>query len=169
MKQWYVLQAKAQKEHVVYEQLCVRKFEAYYPHIRVKVVNPRARKIKPYFPGYLFVRIDLKQMGSSALQWTPGAVGLIGYGGEPAFVPDSLLQAIRRHVDHINNISGEAFDSLKAGETVAITSGPFAGYRAIFDSYLPGHERARVLLQVLHDRQVCIALSKGQLEPTKQL
>ena len=168
MLQWYVIQSKTQKEYLVYEQLSIRKIEAYYPCIQVKVVNPRARKIKPYFPGYLFVRVDLKQMGASALQWTPGAVGLVGYGGEPAFVPDSLLQAIRRHVDHINKGRHEAFDNLKSGEIVAITNGPFAGYSAIFDSYSPGHERVRVLLQMLHDRQVCVTLSRGWLERTKQ-
>jgi transcriptional antiterminator RfaH len=163
---WYVIQTKPQKEHLVYEQLKIRKLEAYYPRIRVKVVNPRARKIKSYFPGYLFVHTNLNQSGTSALQWIPGATGLIGYGGEPAFVPDSLLQAIRKRIDQINHAKHEQTNDLSAGDMVAITSGSFAGYRAIFDSHLPGHERVRVLLQMLQDKQVCVVLSKGELERT---
>ena len=164
MMRWYVLQSKPQKEPVVYEQLCIRKIEAYYPCIPAKVVNPRACKIKPYFPGYVFVHVDLDQLGPSALQWMPGTIGLVGYGGEPTFIPESLLQAIRRKVNRVNNIRNDLHNELRAGEIVAITSGPLAGYRAIFNSHLPGNERARVLLQLLQDRQICVKLSKKQLE-----
>jgi len=124
----------------------------------------RARKIRPYFPGYLFVRANLDQIGSSTLQWIPRAVRLIGYGGEPAFVPEGLLQAIRRRVNQINNIRDEPVNDLKAGEILEITSGPFAGYQPIFDAHLSVHERVRVLLQILQNRQVCAALPREQLE-----
>jgi len=164
MLQWYVIQSKPQKEYIVYEQLSIRKIEAYCPRIRVKVVNPRARKTRPYFPGYLFVRFDLDQISSSTLRWMPGAVGLVSYGGAPAFVPDSLLQAIRKREEQINNTLNEPVNDLKVGEIVGITSGPFAGYHAIFDSHLPGHERVRVLLQILQDRRVCVALPREHLE-----
>lgn len=165
MLQWYVIQSKPKKENLVYEQLCIHKIEAYCPRIRVKVVNPRARKIKPYFPGYLFVRVNLDQIGSSTLQWMPGVVGLVSYGGEPAFVPESLLKDIRNRVDQINNTWDEPVKDLKTGEILDITGGPFAGYRAIFDSHLPEHERVRVFLHILQDRQFCVALPRGQLKP----
>jgi len=164
MLQWYVIQSKPQKEYLVYEQLRIRKIEAYCPQIRVKVVNPRARKIKPYFPGYLFVRANLNQIGSSALQWIPGVVSLVSYGGEPAIVQESLLQAIRKRVDQINSAWDERINDLKAGEILEVTSEPFAGYRAIFDTHLPGHERVRVLLQILQDRKIRVALPLRQLE-----
>ena len=168
MLQWYVMQTKPKKELIVYEQLCIRNIESYYPQIRIKTSKPYLRKLKPYFPGYLFVHFDIDKFGQSVKQWVPGSIGLVGYGGEPAFVPNSVLQAIRRHVDDTNNIKDEAFDGLETGEIVTITTGPFAGYRAIFDSYLPGNERAHVFLQMLQDRQVCVVLSEEQLERTKQ-
>ena len=164
MFQWYVIHSKPQKEYLVYEQLRFRKIEAYCPQIRVKVVNPRARKIRPYFPGYLFIRANLNQIGSSTLQWIPGVINLVSYGGEPATVQDNLLQAIRKRVDQINRAWDEPANDLKAGEILEVTGQPFAGYRAIFDTHLPGNERARVLLQILQDRKVRVALPLRQLE-----
>ena len=165
---WYVMQTKPRKELVVCEQLCILKIEVYYPRIRVKTINPRACTLRSYFPNYLFVHVDLDQIGLNTLQWIPGTVGLVGYDGEPVDVPDHLVSAIRNNIDHVNKNEAEQIDDLKTGETVAITSGTLAGYRAIFDSHLPGYERVRVLLKILQDRQVCIVLSKGQLERITQ-
>lgn len=164
MMRWYALQSKPQKENLLYDQLRLREIETYYPHLRVKPVNPRSRKIKPYFPGYLFVRVDLECVGLSRLHWIPGERGLVTYGGEPAFVPDAILYAIHRKVDEINLAGGVTLHNLKHGDPIEIKSGPFAGYRAIFDARLSGNDRVRVLLQMLQDRQVCVELSGGQIE-----
>lgn len=141
------------------EQLRLREIECYYPAIRVNPVNPRARKVRPYFPGYVFGRFDLEQTGPSTLQWIPGAVGIVSFDGIPSHVPDSLVSAIRRHVDEINAAGGEHLAGLKPGETVVIRGGPFEGYEAILDARLPGSERVRVLLKLLQARQVNLELS----------
>jgi transcriptional antiterminator RfaH len=158
MEQWYVLQTKPQKEKMLYEQLRLREIEVYYPSIRVKPVNPRARKFQSYFPGYLFVHVDLDLVGISALQWVPGAIGLVNFGGEPASIPESILQTIRFKIE--KNIADEAyfFNGLKPGDTVSINEGPFSGYKAIFDTRLSGSQRVQVLLEILRDRQVRVEL-----------
>jgi transcriptional antiterminator RfaH len=161
MLNWYVMRAKPNKEALLYEQLCLRQMVAYCPHIRVQPANPRALKVKPYFPGYLFVQVNLGLVGISALQWIPGAAGLVSFGGEPAALDDVLLQAIRRNVERINAAGNASAMELSRGDPVTILSGPFAGYRAIFDECLQGGERVRVLLQLLHDRQVGIELPAG--------
>ena len=164
MMQWYVLHTKPQKENLVFEQLRLRKIEAYYPKMRIKPVNPRARKIRPYFPGYIFAHADLDISVTSRFQWIPGVHKLVTYGSEPAFVPASLLQMIRKKVDEINLTTDECLPKLKPGDLVEIKSGPFAGYRAIFDARLSGNERVRILLQMIQDRQVCVEISGGQIE-----
>jgi transcriptional antiterminator RfaH len=125
----------------------------FYPRLRVNPVNPRARKVKPYFPGYLFVRVDLDSVGYSAFNWMPHTIGLVSFGGEPASVPDNLVFAIRQRVEEIAAAGGEVFDGLKKGDQVRISIGPFEGYDAIFDARLPGTERVRVLLQFLVERR----------------
>lgn len=165
---WYVMNSKPNKEELLHEQLRIRKIDTYYPTIKVQPVNPRARKSKPYFPGYLFIKVDLDELGSSTLRWMPGALGLVDFGGEPANVPDELLEAIREKVEQVNVVDKDQAERFKSGESVTIQSGPFAGYHAIFDSRLPGNERVRVLLRLLSDRQVGVALSAGQIKHVEQ-
>ena len=160
---WYVLHSKPNKEEFLYDQLMANRLEAFCPHIRVQPVNPRARKIKPYFPGYIFVLLDLENVKTSALGWMPGANGLVSFDGCPADVPESLVQAIRRRVNEINAAGGELLESLGSGETVVIQDGPFAGYQAIFDSRISGADRVRVMLTLLKNRQVPLELSAGQI------
>jgi transcriptional antiterminator RfaH len=164
---WYVLHSKPRKEELLAEQLELRKIETFAPSIRVQVVNPRARKVRPYFPGYIFVRTDLEKIALSTLHYVPGSTGLITFGGAPAYVPDGLIHAIRQRVDEINSAGGELFDVLKTGETVVIHSGPFSGYEAIFDHRLPGTERVRVLLKLLRNRQMPVDLPAGHIRPKK--
>ena len=158
MERWYVLQSKPQKEKLLYEQLCLRKFEAYYPIIHVKPVNPRARTFKAFFPGYLFVHVDLDQVGLSSIQWVPGAVGLVNFGGVPASIDESVLQAIRSRVDKSRVDDRYLYSGLKRGDSVSINEGPFSGYKAIFDTRLSGNQRVQVLLEVLRDRQLRVEL-----------
>jgi transcription antitermination factor NusG len=165
---WYALRSKPRKEDAVWRQLRSESIEVFYPRIRVNPVNPRSRKIRPYFPSYMFVFLDLDEVGLSRFQWMPHTLGLITYGGEPAIVPENLIFELRRRVDEIAAAGGELFDGLKPGDKVTISAGPFQGYEAIFDTRLPGTERVRVLLQLLSNkRQVPVELHSGQIEKIK--
>jgi len=166
---WYALRSKSRKEDAVWRQLQSQGYEVFYPCLRVHPVNPRSRKIVPYFPGYLFVEVDLEQSGISVFQWMPHTVGLVSFGGEPSIVPENLILAIQKRVDEINAAGGEIFDGLKPGETVWISDGPFQGYEAIFDGRLPGSERVRVLLEFLGNRRkVSVVLDPSQIQRMKR-
>lgn len=165
---WYALRSKPQKEDVLWRQVVNRGFEVFYPRMRVNPVNPRSRKVKPYFPGYMFVQVDIDQIGLSEFQWMPHALGLVCFGDEPSSVPEHLIHAIRRRVEEIAVAGGELFDGLHIGDAVTIHEGPFAGYEAIFDARIPGSERVRVLLQLINSqRQVPVELQAGQIEKKK--
>jgi transcription antitermination factor NusG len=159
MIHWYILQTKPNKEEFVLHQLNFRNISGYYPNIKAQPVNPRSRKIKPYFPGYLFINANLDLIGTSMLRWIPGTVGLVTFGNEFASVPDDLLETIRQHVDRLNLEHSKSFERFTAGDKVLIQSGPFSGYQAIFDSYAPGYKRVQVLLQMLQDRQIKVDLA----------
>lgn len=161
---WYALRCKPRKEDTVWLQTRDQGMEVFYPRLRVQPVNPRSRKVRPYFPGYLFVNVDVSAVGLSTFQWMPHAVGLVCFGGEPATVPDNLIFAIRSRVEEISVAGGELFDGLRQGDTVKISYGPFEGYEAIFDARLPGTERVRVLLQLLNSRRVPVELDAGYIQ-----
>lgn len=166
---WYALRTKPRKEEIVWKQARDQGVDVFYPRLRVTPVNPRSRKIRPYFPGYLFVQTDLEATGLSTFQWMPHAIGLVSFGGEPALVPDHLVYAIRQRVEEIASAGGELFDGLKQGDTVRISYGPFEGYEAIFDTRLPGNERVRVLLAFINSaRKVPVELEASQIQKIKR-
>lgn len=165
MAEWYALRSKPNKEEFVWQQVKGQGFESYYPCIPVRPVNPRARKTKPFFPGYLFVRVELSQVGQSTFQWLPDGLGLVSFDGKPAPVDDALITDVQHHLEVVVKGGAEPCYGLKQGDEVAINAGPFAGYRAVFDMSLPGKDRVRVLLQMLGDRSISVELDATKVNP----
>ncbi len=161
-RKWYVIRSKPRRERFVSEQLASQGMEVFFPAVKVHPINPRAARERAYFPSYLFAHVDLAEVGLTKLRWLPAAVGLLEFGGEPAIVPETLIVQLRRRVASIQAAGGIVFADLKKGEPVKITSGPFAGYEAIFDLRLKGSERVRVLLELLR-RQVTVELDAGSI------
>jgi transcriptional antiterminator RfaH len=168
MKFWYVVQSQPQKELFLREQLYLRGIETYFPSIRIWPVNPRARKIKAYFPGHLFMRVDQDEVNTASMRWIPGAARLVSFGSEPATVPDELIQTIRNKVNDINARGGEFCDAFEPGEKTIRREGFFTGFQAIFDARLSDSGRARVFLEVLRDKQLRIELPVSQIELVKR-
>src|SRR3990172_1981704 len=154
---WYVVHAKPRKEQQVYRYLSSKNIHVFFPTIRVKPVNPRASKVRPYFPRYLFARVNPEEVGLSTLQWIPGAVGLVEFDGEPAIVPDHVMQELQRRVAELKVELDTCLSGLKPGDKVRVTKGAFAGYEAIFDGRLNGEERAQILVDWL-GRRVKVAV-----------
>lgn len=165
---WYVLRSKPNKEDFLARQLAAYGVEVFYPVVRIKPVNPRARKVKAFFPSYLFVRVDLDVISASTLYWMPGAVNLVSFDGQPASVPEGLISAIERQVEHINASEKNRLLGLKPGDIVSIEDGPFAGYEAIFDGHISGKERVRVLLTYLQNRHLPVELRHSQIRRAKR-
>jgi transcriptional antiterminator RfaH len=158
MEKWYVAHSKPRSEELLWKQFCLRNLESYYPCIKVKTVNPRAQQVQPYFPGYVFVHVDLELTGRSVLEWIPGGAGLVSFNDEPAFVTDSLIYSIKQRMESLKMASGEGFVPLRKGDIVTVHSGAFTGYEGIFDIQLSGTDRVRILLSLLDNRQLPVEM-----------
>lgn len=151
------------KEDSLRKQLEIKGIDFYYPTIQVQPVNPRARKRKAYFPGYIFISLDLKSSSLSELQWLPYSAGLVSFGGEPAQVPENLIHALKKRlVENAAEIS-ESKMRLKQGDQVVIKNGPFDGFEGIFQAHLSGTDRVQILLRMLSNQSVPLDLPDGQV------
>src|SRR5262245_55027745 len=112
---WYAIRSKPNKEDFLAKQLEAYGVDFFYPRLRVNPINPRARKMRPYFPNYLFIHVNLDEVNVSTLRWMPGASGLVSFDGEPASVPDLMIAAIRRHVEQLNTDTHELMTDLQPG------------------------------------------------------
>src|ERR1041384_6605865 len=175
MLHWYVLQSKPHQERRVAEYLNRRKLEVYLPLIRVNPVNPRSAHECPYFPSYLFAKVDLQVTGLGVLQWTPGLSRFVEFGGQPGNVPESFIYELKRRLEQIHAAGGLTLGGVEHGTLVKITSGPFEGYQAVFDTRLSGVERVRVLLRLIQEyrygreqvRLIPVELNAGSIEKVK--
>ncbi len=164
---WYALRSKAGKGESLWHSATQLGFATYCPHTLVKPVNPRARRFRPYLPGYLFVQADLERVGRYYFDRMHNAIGLLGFDDAPAPIDESALETLRAQVARIVKAGGELFARLKSGDEVAIQSGPFAGYEAIFDMRLSDSERVRVFVAFMDNRRVPVEISIGHIVPRR--
>ncbi|NJL92893.1 MAG: hypothetical protein HC915_03800 [Anaerolineae bacterium] len=161
--QWYAMFSKPRKELQVASYLRSHALEVYHPVLRVKPVNPRAARVRSYFPRYLFVHADLQEVGVGTFQWCLGASGLVQFDNTPAVVPEHFIQALQERLQVLEARGGLAPQDFRSGDTVVLKTGPFAGYEAIFDARLSGTERVQVLLHWL-GREIKVQLHASGLE-----
>jgi transcriptional antiterminator RfaH len=162
---WFALHVKPHKERFVADLLAQRRIEHYYPFVNVRPVNPRSRKERPFFPGYLFVRLDVEQHGAQPVQWIEGTHGLVQFGGRPATVPETLIAKLRARVGRLKVESLPAGPGLHKGQRVRVVAGPFEGYEAVFDAALPGKERVQILLAYLSRQPKLLELGAADVVP----
>lgn len=162
---WYALHVKPHKEPSVYQLLCSKGFDAYYPVLKVTPVNPRARKERPFFPGYMFVKVNLVETGADTLRWTEGTYGLVQFGGAPTSVPDSLISELK---EQLTKYEASKEPEFSRGDHVRIVNGLFEGYDAIFDTHISGKDRVQVLLAYLSDQPKKVILDPSEIAKVKR-
>jgi len=165
--QWYALRSKPNREESLWREAKARGFNVFFPRSRVHTVNPRARQVLPYFPGYMFVNTDIQTTGFSAFAWMPYSNGLVSFGSEPAPVPESLIHAIRRRVEEIN-ARGRGSGRAATRRDGQHPGGAVCGTQAIFDGRLSGSDRVRVLLQLISRQQVALDLPTAYIQRAKR-
>jgi len=145
MEHWYTLFTKPRREYQVSDALHEKGIETFVPTIYVR---RRGRTVeRPFFPRYMFARVDFDKVGVSQVQWTPGLTYIVGFGGGPTPVPEPIIMHLRKRLEEIN--SAGTFSILKRGDRVRITSGPLRDLEAVFEEHLSSKERVRILLDIL--------------------
>ena len=162
---WYVAHTCANHEKRVAEQLAQRDVENFLPLYEV-TRRRRGRRLwaeLPLFPGYVFVRLALKDR-LRVLQ-IPSVVRLVGFKGQAARVPDAEVDALR--ACHGWPFAVEPHPYLRMGERVRITSGALAGIEGILRRKKAGY---RLVLSVhILMKSVAIEMDAADVEPLRQI
>src|SRR5690348_10289147 len=95
ISRWYAAYTSANHERRVADQLSARQVEHFLPsYVCVRRWKDRRVTLQlPLFPGYVFVRVDLRNR-LRVLQ-IPGVASLVGFGGVPTPLPDAEVEALR--------------------------------------------------------------------------
>ncbi len=161
---WYTLYTKPRCEHVVNEYLQSQGFETYLPIVTIN--GGGGAVMSPFFPCYLFVRLDLSTGALSLVRWTPGLRRVVSFGERPAVVPDEAIALTRERLAAIEAAGGLPTHNFRPGDQVRIRSGPLADLEAVFEQMLKPAERANVLIHFL-GRMNRVQVAVEDLEPVK--
>ena len=113
----------------------------------------------PLFPGYVFVRVELRNR-LRVLQ-IPGVASLVGFGGVPTPLPDAEVEALRIGVN--GGLRAEPHPYLTIGRRARITKGPLMGLQGIL---LRFRAEWRVVLSLeLIQRSVVVDVDASAVEP----
>ena len=159
---WFALYTKPHKEYAVRDYLSGRQVEVYLPEVRNTTQRRGRRGRRPFFPHYLFARLDLRGGIMAKVPWTPGLRRIVMFAGEPAPVPDAVVAHIRREL--ANMVEAEPDEPFRKGDVVRIPRGSLEGLDAVFDRKLSGEGRVRVFLQCV-DRLIAAELELDDLLP----
>ena len=165
---WYVLRSKPHKEFPLFEQVKARGIECFFPKVKVNPVNPRSAKVRPFFPSYLFVHVNIDKVGLNTFKWMPYAQGLVSFDDAPAAVSQPIIDGLQKTIQTINQKGGVKFQEINPGDRVQIIGGPFEGYEGIFDTRISGTDRVKILLQYLSDRQIPVEMQIVQIKAMRK-
>ena len=159
---WFALYTKPHKEYAVRDHLAGKQVEVYLPEIRNKIQRRDRPASRPFFPNYLFARLDLQDGIMAKVLWTPGLHRIVSIGGRPAPIPDEVVVHIRRNVAKMADAAPE--EPFKQGDEVRIPRGPLEGLDAVFDRRLSPEGRVRVFIKCM-DRLMAAELDLEDLLP----
>lgn len=113
----------------------------------------------PFFPGYLFVNLDLDCERWRSINGTIGVIRLVGFGngGRPLPLPRGFVERLHQ----FNNGSEDVLDELHAGDRVRVIGGPLDDICGILES-ASDHERVTILLSLL-GKETRVSLRRGSL------
>mgnify|MGYP001485987325 CR=1 FL=1 len=148
MNNWYIVQFKRNSDKLAKRNLNQQGFKTFLPlqEFTRKSGSKFLTNIKPLFPGYMFVSVDLDRAPWQKINNTLGVSRLICQNGIPARVSDEIVSALISRCD----ISGKLLPpaSLVRGDSVKFVAGALANFVATVET-LDSEQRIWVLMDLM--------------------
>lgn len=146
---WYAVSTHPNQEGRAETNLRRQGYETWCPRYRKIRSHARRREavLAPFFPGYLFVMIDLNSQGWGAINSTFGVRYIVCQGKLPSRVPPDFVESLQLMEEGQGYLDLPSND-LKCGDCVRITTGPFAEMIGTLVG-IPGRDRVSILLDML--------------------
>jgi|SRR5580658_1747165 transcriptional antiterminator NusG len=127
--EWFAAYVKHQHERRAALHLEGRGVEVYLPQREVihRWKDRHKRLLQPLFPGYLFLRSDLRD--KFQILNTPGVFHLVESGGHACPIPEQEIGWIRRITE--SGAQAQPHPLLSTGDRVRICNGPLAGVTGV--------------------------------------
>ena len=147
---WHVVQTQPNNERKAVWHLQRQGFTVYLPCYLKRWRHARKSELRatPLFPRYLFVAMDIAQVGWRAISSTIGVSSLVCTGDRPAVIPNDIIEDIMAREDASGLISLETANVFSKGDSLAVVEGGLAGANGIFECF-DDQSRIVLLLEML--------------------
>lgn len=174
-KHWYVVhtysgfeqQAKlALEERIRSAKMQERFEEILVPSETVVEMKAGVKKTssRRFFPGYVLVKMDLAEDTWLLVKSTPKITGFVGKGMTPPIVPEAEVRRITSQIEE-GTLRPKPKILFEKGESVKVTTGPFATFTGIVDTVNPEKCKLSVMVSIF-GRATPIELEFTQVEKT---
>ena len=125
-KSWIVVRIKPNQDKIALINLERQNFEFFQPKFKTfsRVRNKFKEIIKPVFPGYIFIAINLEERNWHKINNTRGISSILLFGNEIPLIRCELIKELKNNFS-LNN-DPKTMDQLQIGMHAEITKGPFA-------------------------------------------
>lgn len=127
---WYALRVRTRCEKVVAGGLGQREIVHYLPLYETRTRWSDRIKVNstPLFPGYVFVRLDERQLHSVLV--VPDVMHIVGRGSIPEPICQAEIDAVMRLIAKGTGVGPWPYCT--AGQPVEVIRGPLAGLQGIY-------------------------------------
>jgi len=124
---WYGIRTRPNHERVAALLLIGKGYESYLPvyHLHRRRTGVTVESYRPLFPGYLFCRFDAKNR--LPILMTSGVISVLGFGNEPAAIPDEEIEAVSAALR--SGLRAEPCAYLREGQRVRVTKARWVVWR----------------------------------------
>lgn len=140
----------------------------------VEVRNGQRKNVtRTFMPGYVLVRMDMTDEAWQVVRHTPSVTGIVGYENQPVplsidEVMNMLKPLVVSKVAAETNARAKKVDKIvvadyKAGDSVMVTDGPFAGVHATIVEINAHNQRVRANVEIL-GRETPVDLTFEQIQ-----
>jgi transcriptional antiterminator RfaH len=147
---WYCFKALPKKEHIAADLLRREAaLETLCPRIAYmkKTRRGKVRFVEPLFPGYVFVKADLRE-AYRRIRATAGIRDVVAFGERLPRIPEGFIEELRARLDN-ENLRALPEPVVRPGQEVTILEGPFKQWNAIVSGELDARQRVALLLDFL--------------------
>src|SRR6201984_1901217 len=102
---------------------------------------------RKFFPGYIFVNMELDDETWHVIKNTPKVTGFVGTQTTPPEVPESEVVAIRQQMEE-GALRPKPKMLFEVGEAVKVVDGPFQDFNGTVEEVRPEKGKVRVLISI---------------------
>ena len=173
MKKWYVLHTQTGSEEKVRVSLTSRIVssgmedmfgQTLIPKEQISEVRAGKKKVsqRKFFPGYIFIEMELNEKTWFLIKGTPGLTGFIGMGRRPSPLPEPELKIILAKSQE-TQVKPSPKVVFEQGEPVRVIDGPFVNFNGTIDEVHPEKGKLKVNVSIF-GRATPVELEYWQVE-----